>query len=375
MVPGPFGSGGLRKDAHGCQRSECGMGGSSALVGRPFRGVPPGGGSRRLRFGLVGMVLVLLGGTAGYMAFGFSPLDAVFQTVVTVTTVGFGEVHPFGTGEKVFTIVLILVGVGTAGYTFSVLVEHLVEGYFADQIGRRRMERQIRDMSGHVVLCGWGRVGTAIARYLRSLNTDVVVVDSSSERIATVAGPAICGDATDEEVLAAAGIERACALVTALNADADNLYVTLTGRSMCPAIFIVARASSDAAVPKLLQAGANRVVNPQDLGGARMAALAVQPEVAEFLDVVMHDGGLEFRLEQVEVPAGSVMAGESLRSARVHAHTGALVLALRHPGEGFVTNPPPEEVIRVGDVLVVVGNQAQIDSLRRLATSLQPASP
>jgi len=179
----------------------------------------------------------------------------------------------------------------------------------------------------------------------------------------------VCGDATDEEVLRAAGIDRARVLITALNGDADNLYVTLTGRSMRPDLFIVSRIASEAAAAKLIQAGADRVVNPQDLGGARMAALAVQPHVAEFLDVVMHDGSLEFRLEQIDVPPNSSLVGQTLRSARVHARTGALVLALRHSTEEFRTNPPPEAEIREGDVLVVVGNMEQIESLRSLALS------
>lgn len=331
-----------------------------------------GHAARRLRMGLIGLLAVLVGGTAGYVGFGYSPLDAIFQTVITVTTVGFGEVHRFGPGEEVFTIALILVGVGTAAYTFSVLVETFVEGYFQEEFRRRKMHRQIEGLKGHLILCGWGRVGKAIARHVRTAKTEVVVIDSSPERAGTVEGLVICGDATDEEVLRAAGIERAGTLVTALNADADNLYVTLTARSMRPDLFIVARTASESAVAKLLQAGANRVVNPQDLGGARMAALAVQPHVAEFLDVVMHDGGLEFRLEQVEVPLDSPIAGQTLRGSRIHARTGTLVLALRHPGGSFSTNPPPEALVEGGDVLVVIGNQSQIDALRALAQGVLP---
>lgn len=328
--------------------------------------------ARRLRAGLAGLLVVLVAGTAGYVAFGYSVLDAVFQTVITITTVGFGEVRRFSQGQEIFTIVLILGGVGTAAYTFSVLVETLVEGQLAGEFGRRRMERQIRQMRDHVVLCGWGRVGGAIARYLRASDTEVVVVDISEQRVTTVSGPAVCGDATNEDVLRAAGIDRARVLITALNADADNLYVTLTGRSMRPDLFIVARTASDSAVAKLLQAGADRVVNPQELGGIRMAAMAAQPHVAEFLEVVMHDGSLEFRLEQVEIPPGSPLAGQTLRSGRVHARTGVLVLALRHPGEAFRTNPPPEAQIRAGDVLVVIGNAEQISALRSLALAAGP---
>jgi len=331
--------------------------------------------SRRLRFGLIGLLAVLVGGTIGYLAFGYGLVDAVFQTVITVSTVGFGQVHRFDTGQKVFTIALILVGVGTVAYTFSLLIETLVEGYLGDQFGRRRMERQIRELRGHVILCGWGRVGRSIARYLVASNAEVVVVDTSADRLSSVDGPAVCGDATDEAVLHAAGIDRARVLITALNGDADNLYVTLTSRSMCPDLFIVSRTASESAVPKLIQAGADRVVNPQDRGGARMAALAVQPQVAEFLDVVMHDGSLEFRLEQVDVPAGSPLTGQTLRSARIRTTTGALVLALRHLGEDFLTNPPPDARLEEGDVLVVIGNAPQIDALRTLAVGTRQPGP
>ena len=322
----------------------------------------------RLRTGLVGLLVTIVGGTVGYVAFGFGVLDALFQTVITVTTVGFGEVHRFGAGAEAFTIVLILVGVGTAAYTFSVLIETLVEGHLADIFGRRRMEQRIQAMQGHVIVCGWGRVGRSIARYLSAANAEVVVIDSSIERVSGVEGPYVHGDAADEQILHAAGIDRARVLVTALSADADNLYVTLTARSMRPDLFIVSRAVSEPAVAKLLQAGADRVVNPQDLGGARMAALAIQPHVAEFLDVVMHDGSMEFRLEQVDVPDGSPLVGQTLRSARVHARTGTLVLAIKHPESAFRTNPPPEAEILSRDVLIVIGDAEQVRALRMLAS-------
>lgn len=324
------------------------------------------GHRRQLAIGLIGLLLVIVGGTIGYIAFGLGVLDALFQTVITVSTVGFGEEQPFTAGEKVFTIILILLGVAMAAYTFGVALDTLVEGYLGGTFRRRRMEREIGAMRGHMILCGWGRVGRAIAR--RSApGTNLVVVDADPERIASVDGPFVLGNATEEEVLRAAGIDRARVLVTALNADADNLYVTLTARSTQPDLFIVSRSASEAAVDKLLQAGADRVVNPQDLGGARMAALAFQPHVAEFLDVVMHDGSLEFRLEEIQVPVDSPLAGETLRSARVHDQTGTLVLAMRHPGTGFRTNPPPTAEIVGGEVLIVIGDDEQVRALRTLA--------
>jgi voltage-gated potassium channel len=315
------------------------------------------------------MLLILIAGTIGYQAFGFGFVDALFQTVTTVTTVGFGELHRFTEGEEIFTIFLILFGVGTAAYALSVLIEFFLEGYFGGEFRRRRMERDIESMRDHVIVCGWGRVGTSIARNLYLLKAPVIVVDNSPERIATVDGLNVCGDATDEEVLRVAGIDRAKVLVTALNTDADNLYVTLTARSMRSDLFIVSRAASEAAVAKLIQAGANRVVNPHEIGGARMAALAIQPHVADFLDVVMHDGSLSLRLEQVHIAADSSLAGQTLRSSRLHDQTGTLVLAMREPGAAFRSNPPPTAEIVAGEVLIVIGDAEQIERLRVLAGS------
>jgi voltage-gated potassium channel len=336
----------------------------------PVENAPHKVATKKLVIGITGLLLVLAGGTIGYIAFGYSLLDAIFQTVITVTTVGFGEVHRFNNGEKIFTIILILAGVGMAAYTFSVLVESFVEGYLSDTLERHRMEKSIKSMNNHIIVCGWGRVGRAISRHLGEQNrSDVVVIDIATQRLEKIDLPNVQGDATDESILRSAGIERARVLVTALNADADNLYVTLTARSMCPNLFIVARAATQQAADKLLQAGADRVVDPQDLGGARMAALATQPHVAEFLDVVMHNSNLEFRLEQVDVPANSPLAGQTLSSARIHDRTGTLVLAMREPGKEFRTIPSSNAKIVAGEVMIVIGSAAQVDSLRSLIAS------
>jgi voltage-gated potassium channel len=229
------------------------------------------------------------------------------------------------------------------------------------------MDKQIAGMTGHVVVCGWGRVGKAIARNVTGTGHEVVIVDRDPDRLADAGHPAVVGDATDDTVLRQAGIERCRALVAALDTDADNLYVTLSGRTLRPDLFIVARARLAASEEKLLRAGADRVVNPQAIGGARMAAFVLQPHVAEFLDVVMHDGSLEFRLEEVPVPDSSPLAGRSLRDARIRDRTGALVLALRDSSGAFTTNPPPETAIEAGQVLIAVGTAAQLAALGEAA--------
>ncbi|MDP8993261.1 MAG: potassium channel protein [Actinomycetota bacterium] len=306
-------------------------------------------------------------GTIGYVMLGFGLLDAVYQTVTTITTVGFREVRPLDTTGKVFTIFLILVGVGTALYTFTVALETLIDGHIRDLFGRRRMHRNIGRMSDHVIVCGWGRVGQSIARYISNADQELVVVDRDPNVLVGIPHPYVQGDVTEDEVLRAAGIERARVLVAALDTDAANLYATLSGRSLRPDLFIIARAHTDSSEPKLERAGANRVVNPQRIGGARMAALALQPHVAEFLDVVMHEGDLEFRLEEIPVPEGSDLAGRSLREAQIRDRTGALVLALRTEDGTFTTNPVPETQMCPGHILIAIGTAGQLEALEKLS--------
>lgn len=313
------------------------------------------------------LAAVVAGSTAGYLAFGFGLLDALYQTVTTVTTVGFREVRPFGPGEKAFTIVVVVVGVGTALYTFTSILEVLVEGEVAQLLGRRRMDRDIAKLSGHLIVCGFGRVGSEVTRFACRRGEGVVVVDRDPARVARAAAISGCaafeGDATDEKVLDAVGIGRARALVAALDGDADNLYVTLTARGMNPDLFIIARARVEASEGKLRQAGANRVVNPQRLGGARMAAFAFQPHVSQFVDVVMHERTLDFRLEEVEVGARSALAGRTLRDAHIRDRTGAMILAIAKPSGAIDANPPPETVIEDRDVLIAIGTESQLAAL------------
>lgn len=226
------------------------------------------------------------------------------------------------------------------------------------------MERSIKAMSDHTIVCGWGRVGRTIARDIVANGGEVVVIEVDPERTVDIDVPFIEGDATDDAVLSQASLERAKALVAALDTDAANLYVTLTGRSARPDLFIVARARLEAAEPKLAQAGADRVVNPQQIGGARIASMILQPSVADFLDVVMHDQSLEFRLAEIEVLAGSPLAGQSLRDTHVRDRTGALVLAMRNGDGEFRTNPPPDTVIEPGEVLIAIGTSVQLKALR-----------
>ena len=311
------------------------------------------------------VVLVVAVGTVGYTALGLSPLDALYQTVTTVTTVGFRELGEFEGPEKVFTMLLIVAGVGLVLYTLTLVVQVTMEGQLAEAVGRRRMDRKIADMSGHVVVCGWGRVGRADD--LMQSGREVVVLDSDPDRVRGIEHPTVVGDATLDATLRAAGVERAAALVAALADDAANLFVTLSARTLNPTMFVVARARQDDSVAKLQRAGADRVVNPQALGAARMASFVVRPHVAEFVDVVMHERSMEFRLQEVAVPDGSPIVDRSLGDLRVHESTGVLVLAVRDQDGTFRSNPDHTTVLRAGQVIIAVGTEDHLGRLVALA--------
>jgi voltage-gated potassium channel len=326
-------------------------------------GGPVGPRLLRIPAALGALAAVIVVGTAGYMVLGFGFLDALYQTVTTITTVGFREVNPLGPAGEVFTMVLILTGVGTALYALGALLEGFMEGELRSHVGRRRMDRSIERMRGHVIICGWGRVGTAARKYLQGARQSVVVVDRDPDRLAGFAEHHVVGDVTDDSVLLAAGVDRARALIAALDTAADNVYVTLSARALNPRIVIIARAPDSSTADKLRRAGADRTVNPQLMGGRRMGAFALQPHVADFLDVVMHEESLDYRLEQVEVTAASSLAGRSVGDGDIRS-TGALLVALRPPGGPFLANPDPATVLEVGAVLIVLGTAEQLVALQ-----------
>jgi voltage-gated potassium channel len=320
----------------------------------------------RLRLALAMFVAVLVIGTVGYRLFGMTWVDAVYQTVTTVTTVGFRELKPFGDREKLFTLAIVLTGVSSALYTLTLVMQSVVEGQIREFVGRRRMDKRIADMQDHVIVCGWGRVGKAVAHELVRSGCSVVVVDIDPMRLVDVPYPTIVGDVTLDATLRAAGVERARSLVAALQADAENLFVTLSSRAINPSLFIVARARADESIDKLSRAGADRVVNPQELGAARMASFVVQPNVAEFVDVVMHERSMDFRMQEVELTAGSRVAGVSLRNANLRQEAGVLVLAVRGDDGAFTANPDPDLILHAGNVIIAVGTDDALSLLEKV---------
>ena len=319
----------------------------------------------RLRLALALVLTVFVVGTIGYWGFGLPVIDAMYMTITTITTVGYRELNgpDLSDVEKLFTMTIIVTGVSTVLYTFTLVVQTIVEGQLREFVGRRRMDKQIAGMRGHVIVCGWGRVGRAAARDIAQEGSEVVVIDINAERVADIEQHIVIGDATHDDTLRAAGIEHAIALIAALEGDAENLFVTLSSRAINPDLFIVARARQEDSVEKLSRAGADRVVNPQELGAARMASFVVQPNVAEFVDVVMHERSMDFRMREVEILAESEICGSTLRDANLRQRAGALVLAVRGDDGLFTTNPEPDMVLHPNNIIVAVGTEDALSQL------------
>lgn len=311
------------------------------------------------------LLLVTLGASAWYWFHeGLSPVDALYQTVITISTVGFTELVEFSEATRLVTIAVILLGAGTTAYTLTALFEHFADDRIA-AAWRRRMERSSKQMSDHLVVCGYGRVGSRLAQEAAK-HGDVVVVVNDPENVeaAESAGlTVIRGDATDEDALELAGVGAAKVLVAALASDADNLYIVMSARALSPDLRIIARSQSDRAAIKLRQAGADRVINPEEIGASRMLAFATRPMVSDFLDVMLHDHNVEFELDEVRVEKEAERFGE-LTPATVRRTTGAVPLALLEHGQ-YRTQPADDAPIEPGATIIALGTKDQIRRLRK----------
>ncbi len=325
--------------------------------------------SHRLALAILVFVFIVFVGVTGYAlieGMGFS--QALYMVVITLSTVGFKEVSELGTGGKYFTIFIIITGVISLSFAVGALVELLLVDIFGERAGRKRMNLRIRKLEGHYVVCGFGRVGENVCRELTATTRDVVVVEqdeAAANRAADEGFLTVAGDSTQVAVLEQAGVGRARGLVSALHTDAENLFVTLTARSLNPSLYIVTRSVFPESTDKLLFAGADRVISPYVMSAKRMANLLQKPSVCDFLDIVAHAEDIEYRIEEVVVGKGSPYAGKTIADSRLRAETGALILALRSAGrDDFDTNPGRDMVLKEGDTLIVMGTGEQISSMR-----------
>ncbi len=323
---------------------------------------------RRLWRPLAVLAAVLVYGTAGFAVIGgWSFIEALFMTVITITTVGYEEVHPLDARGEAFAISLIVFGVAGFLYTFGVIVEVLGSGRWQEYRRFRRMQDQLSRLHDHVIVCGYGRTGRQVVTELEQGGHAYVVVEMNPQPFAEVVRdrrPYVHGDAASDEVLHQAGIDRARALVSAVDSDERNVYIVLTARSINPGLFIVARSSYPDSLAKLRRAGADRVVSPYTLSGRRMAALALQPAVVDTIDMVMAGESAAMSIEELVVPEGA--AGLSAGALR---RSGAILLAVRSPGGALSVGPEDSQQLRPDDLVVAMGMRSQLDAV---ADALRP---
>lgn len=326
--------------------------------------------SRRVVFVSFILIGVFLLGTIGYILIeGWSIADAVYMTVITLATVGFGEVNPLSDGGRIFTSLLIMLGVGTFAYGLGTLVDYVVNVELTGELRRRRMIRTLDKLQGHVIVCGFGRVGQHSADALLQNRRTVVVVDNNPERVerAQAAGClAFLGDATHDDTLRQVGVDRASGLLICTGNDSYNLFIVLSARALNPTMAIVTRSVEPENESKMIRAGANRVISPYQIGGRRMANAFLRPNVAEFLEGVSLDSGQELWIEEVIIEPRSPLIGKSLRQSDMRRRIGVTLLGiLRQSG---LVQPVADAVFAGGDRLIVIGTQAQIDALAALCS-------
>jgi len=319
--------------------------------------------------------------TLGYLWLGgpeVTFLNALYMAVITVATVGYGEVVDTSTHPalRVFNIFVILVGIGVMLYVFSTSTAFVVEGELKDLFRRRKMLKQIRELTGHFIVCGAGETGHYVAQELLKTGYDFVVIDHDQERLERIRHlgefPILQGDAADEETLTTAGLARARGVVTVLPEDRDNLLVTVTARQMSPTVRIVARCAEAKMADKLIRAGANSAVSPNMIGGMRLASELIRPHVVGFLDLMLRDQAKTMRVEEIVVEDGSPWVGKTLHSTELHRKFELLALAVRRANGELQYNPGGQTVLAGGDVLVVLGDVSNTWKARAAAGEKVP---
>ena len=320
---------------------------------------------RRMRGPLVLLVLSMLFGTLGYMVIErWSFGDSAYMMVITLATIGYGEVRPLSTAGRVFTSILILIGVAVLSYAFTTVMGTFFEGHLTRQWERRRMEKRVQQLTDHYILCGYGRVGQQIAQELLRERENFVVVDTDqpSLDLATAAGlPIVAGSASEDDTLRAAGIERAKGLISAVSSDAENIFITISARALRPDLPIVARVTLEQSVPKLRRAGANHVVSPYAIAGHQMAMLAARSATISALEHLQHDED-DLQVVEVRVDTDSTLAGLRLTAARARIDSHLTLLGLRRGGQMLA--PPPEDLeLRAGYIFAVCGTRDQLRTI------------
>jgi voltage-gated potassium channel len=319
----------------------------------------------------IALFIVLVGGgSLGYMIIeDWPPLDAFYMTIITIATVGYSEVHEISAAGRLFTVVLIFLGVGYFLYVATGILQFLVEGRIRLVLGRRKLDTQINKLKDHFIICGYGRIGRVLARFLIEKHVDVVVVERSESRIPKMDNDGVLylvGEATEEIILERAGIHRARGIVTAVATDADNVFLVLIAKQLNPDLFIVARASQNATKKTLQAAGADKVISPYDLGARRMAHAILRPSVIKFLEMAFADEKVDIQMEEIKIRPNSILVGKTMLASNIRQQFDLIIIVIRKPDEQMVFNPKADTIIEAGDIMVVVGRAKSIKDFERI---------
>lgn len=324
---------------------------------------------RTLKYPFIAILGVIMLGTTGYVLVeGWGLFDAFYMTIITLTTVGYEEVHKLSTRGRFFSIVLMLTGVGTMFYTFGVGARVLLEGELRNILGRKRLSKKIEGLKNHYIVCGYGRMGRIICEELTRHKAPLLVVEGTPEIVAAMDKELLVlqGDATQDSILNEAGIERASGLISVLASDADNLYVVLSARGLNPKLRIVARASQEGSVQKLLRAGADNVVSPYYIGGLRIAHSLLKPAVVDFIEFATRSENLELQMEEIRVDEKSRIINQSLHESGIRKDLGVIIVAIKRESGEMEFNPTSTSIIRKGDTLIAMGQMDQLQAMEQL---------
>lgn len=333
---------------------------------------------KKFQLALTAIVVLLASGTIGFnLILGLSLFDSFYFTLITLTSIGYSEPANMSEGARVFTSVLIITGVSTIAFALSVAVQAVVESELLSTFGKRKMYKDINKLNGHYIVCGAGRVGAGVIRDIARSGQDFVIIEGDeaiADRLLTQGHMVLMGDATNDDVLKAAGIERARGIVCAVSSDPDNLYITLTARDLNKEARIVARANDEAAVKRLLKAGADRVVSPALTGSSKMSQMLLRPAVADFFELATMTERLELEIEQVEIGAQSPFIGVALKDTGIRAEHDVIVIAIKRTSGEMIFNPAADTIIEERDALVTIGSHTSLLALERMANPGKPAA-
>ncbi len=323
---------------------------------------------RKFAIVLILFIVIIFGGTFGYMLLENTTFwDGMYLTIITIATVGYGDMVPIHPAGKVFTIFLVFAGAGLVMYTFGKITEVMVEGGLQKILERRKMDKKIARLHDHYIICGFGRIGDVICEILADAGRPFVVIERDEEvlkELDNLGYIAVAGEAAEDDILLAAGIERASGLIAVVSTDADNLFITLTARGLNPKLFILARSSGSRGTrTKLLRAGASKVISPYYIGARRMAQLILRPTVTDFIDLAMYAGELGLKLEEILVSENASFVNKNLMDTGIRKRHDVIVVAVKREGGEMLFNPKPDTMIMPGDIMIVLGESDHINAL------------